>query len=414
MTESSQLLSGSLWHGSIGVAARYERTNERTNERPHTRTHTHGDDDDGVGIGIQSETFPTCDTCGGTARPNIETFNDDAYLGRRAARQEHAYQEWLARVMQRSFDDVGNGVAVPTSRVVPAAWDASWFFNACSLDLYDTVRHMLRFPHAYPTRASLLRCARNNSAASLDLLLRDGRVHEQWVSCALGVACRAGSSAVVDRLLTDARVFVHSTHVTEACAGRHIRILQALLGSLRLGSRVALYAGDILEAAASRGFVDVVDLLLTTSCTVSFRPTIESVKVALRNGHADVVVRLVRDERFVANVSVVSSIFHRLATFDEAAAANRAFFDALASKQCRPVRVDPALVALVRRSAAVLAALDALVTTRRVCRDVVHAYVCASVTGHSYRHARHAHRRWRAETTTTTPDSDDDDDNTHD
>lgn len=60
--------------------------------------------------------LPSCDTCGGLARPNILMFNDSDWIDQRAERQRQRLDDWLASVQRLVIIELGAGTAIPTVR----------------------------------------------------------------------------------------------------------------------------------------------------------------------------------------------------------------------------------------------------------------------------------------------------------
>ena len=56
--------------------------------------------------------------CGATARPNILMFGDWSWLSDRTARQEHAFDDFIARRVDKPMAviEMGAGAAIPTIR----------------------------------------------------------------------------------------------------------------------------------------------------------------------------------------------------------------------------------------------------------------------------------------------------------
>ena len=60
--------------------------------------------------------MPTCQWCGGIARPNIMMFGDLDWLGGRATLQQQRFAEWRAKVARPVVIEIGAGMAIPTVR----------------------------------------------------------------------------------------------------------------------------------------------------------------------------------------------------------------------------------------------------------------------------------------------------------
>ena len=60
--------------------------------------------------------YPSCQTCGGLARPNILMFGDGTWRSERSDAQEARLEAWYARTARRVVIELGAGTAIPTVR----------------------------------------------------------------------------------------------------------------------------------------------------------------------------------------------------------------------------------------------------------------------------------------------------------
>lgn len=71
---------------------------------------------------VESESLPTCDECGGIARPNILLFYDASWLSEKTSAQGRRYDEWLKHLEEKKSKlklvilEIGAGITVPTVR----------------------------------------------------------------------------------------------------------------------------------------------------------------------------------------------------------------------------------------------------------------------------------------------------------
>jgi hypothetical protein len=202
------------------------------------------------------------------------------------------------------------------------------------------VRMLLRDPRTDPStrrNRTLVRAANVGHVECVELMLADARVdptivdglHSKPRSCRVGLlswAIRHRSTRAVTLLLADARVVIDD---------------------------------------------DSMDYLL-------YEVAGRCQSVYTRSGRCEIVMLLIRDPRTWVTDDTLRGLD---AIVDDDDAADDDLLGVLVGKRYRPPAKPSIYVAIVRRRDRVAWVLDALVRTRRVCRDVVHAYVSAFATG---------------------------------
>jgi ankyrin repeat protein len=277
---------------------------------------------------------------------------------------------------------------------------------------------LLADPRVDPTRDNPLSYAcRFGHTRIVELLLADARTDPSALeNKAIRAAASHGHARIVELLMRDSRVDAsakHSAAILSACMCRHTDVVALLLTGARVHTYVAV------QCATRHGYDDIVALLLRDARVFDFsdeRVLIEP----CGNGHARVVEMLLADTARpdacrVQPSQYMNEAFRRAcdaghSEIVEMLCADRRFewdsFAAHVLNKSSTIPFTPALLTALSRHAeprphvvcrvatqrlAVLDALDALVRRSRrrrggggVCRDVVHAYVCAFATGVPY------------------------------